>query len=141
MPIEAEYRVYVRPDKLIEKYTLISWKQVWCLHNEVCDRRVRLWFWNLGRGKELKLSQPNIDSAQWKVVGDSDAQLHCHKKAYGYILTYVGDFLVVAEKGSGLGSRRRLQALGKSISPAILVNMDARSRWYFYSIRFDLTLK
>ena len=48
--------------------------------------------------KKYKLLQSNIDQALWTIVEDDGSQFLHEMKKVGYILTYVDDFVIVAEK-------------------------------------------
>ena len=48
--------------------------------------------------KKYKLLQSNIDQALWTIVEDDGSQFLHEMKKVGYVLTYVDDFMIVAEK-------------------------------------------
>ena len=45
--------------------------------------------------KKLKAVQSSIDVALWIIVDQTDEHFDHKRKTYGYVLTYVDDFLLV----------------------------------------------
>ena len=50
------------------------------------------------KGQVLKAMQSSIDVALWILVDDVDQNFDHKRKTYGYLLTYVDDFLLVGTK-------------------------------------------
>ena len=75
------------------------------------------------KNRTFKLLQSNIDQALWTIVqADGYKFLHDMKKV-GYILTYVDDFMMIAENHFEANSRRRFRVTGRSRSLVPFIKM------------------
>ena len=77
------------------------------------------------KDEEYKLLQSNIDQALWTIVEDDGSQFLHEMKKVGYVLTYVDDFMIVAENHFEDSSRRRFRVIGRSRSRVPLIKMEA----------------
>ena len=59
----------------------------------------------------LKAMQSSIDVALWVIVEDKECDFDHERKTYGYLLTYVDDFLLVGPHTFGIRLRRRFGGL------------------------------
>ena len=108
MPKSEEDAVYVKPPKLLEQFHLIGRDTYWKLAKAVYGLRIspRLWgkerYLQLARmrfeikHKALRAMQSSIDVALWTIVEDVEENFDHKRRTYGYLLTYVDDFLIVA---------------------------------------------
>ena len=107
MPTLESETVYVKPPALLEQFHLIKPGTYWKLTKAVYGLRVSPRLRGIERDKQLrqmrfrtkhrvlKAMQSSIDVALWVIVEDKECDFDHERKTYGYLLTYVDDFLVV----------------------------------------------
>ena len=107
MPESEEETVYVKPPKLLEQFNSISSDIYWKFAKAVYGLRISPRVWGKERGlqltkmrfqtnhKILRAIKSSIDVALWTIVDDIDEHFAHKRQTYGYLLTYVDDFLVV----------------------------------------------
>ena len=121
MPTDEDETVYVKPPVLLEQFRLIKPGTYWKLTKAVYGLRVspRLW----GKERDLQLRkmrlrikrkilcavQYSIDVALWILVDKKEENFDHKRKTYGYLLTYVDDFLLI-------GPRHVRNAIAEEIS-------------------------
>ena len=74
--------------------------------------------------KTYKLLQSNIHQALWTIVEDDESRFLHEMKKVGYVLTYVDDFMIVAENHFEDSSRRRFRVTGRSRSRDLLIKTE-----------------
>ena len=110
MPESEEEAVYVKPPKLLEQFHLIEPNTYWKLAKAVYGLRISPRLWGKERDKQLaamhfqirnqqlRAMQSSIDVALWILVDNVDKDFDHKRRTYGYLLTYVDDFLIVAPR-------------------------------------------
>ena len=63
--------------------------------------------------KTLRAMQSSIDVALWIIVDEAEEDFDHKRKTYGYLLTYVDDFLLAGPHMCGKRSRRRFRGSGE----------------------------
>merc|ERR1711973_37264 len=107
MPDSEEDAVYVKPPTLLQQFGLVQPSTYWRLCRALYGLRVSPRLWGKERDlqlsrmrfqikhKKLKAMKLSIDVALWIVVDIHDEDFDHKRKPYGYLLTYVDDFLLV----------------------------------------------
>ena len=110
MPESEEEAVYVKPPRLLEQFHLIEPNTFWKLTKAVYGLRISPRLWGKERDKQLaamrfkirnqqlRAMQSSIDVALWILVDNVDEVFDHKRRTYGYLLTYVDDFLIVAPR-------------------------------------------
>ena len=110
MPVEEEETVYVRPPMFLEQFGLIKPGTYWKLAKAVYGLRVSPRLWGKERdmqlrkmrfrikGRMLKAVQSSIDVALWILIDEKVENFDHQQKTYGYLLTYVDDFLLIGPR-------------------------------------------
>ena len=92
---------------MLEQFNLINPGTYWKLTKAVYGLRISPRLWGKERDlqlkkmrfkikhKTLRAMQSSIDVALWIIVDETDENFDHKRKTYGYLLTYVDDFLVV----------------------------------------------
>ena len=108
-PMPKDEPVYARPPNLLVQYNLVAQNQIWRLDKAVYGLRTSPRLWGQCRdecmtkmriswkNRTYKLLQSNIDQALWTIVQADGYQFLHDMKKVGYVLTYVGDFMMIAE--------------------------------------------
>ena len=107
MPEAEEELVYIKPPNLLVVFQLVASNVYWIARKAVYGLRQSPKQWGLHRDDEvkkmrfrvgkkvLKAIQSSIDVAVWILVEDIDEDFDHKRSTYGYMLTYVDDFLMV----------------------------------------------
>ena len=109
-PMPKDEPVYARPLNLLVQYNLVVQNQIWRLDKAVNGLRTSPRLWGQCRdecmtnmriswkNRTYKLLQSNIDQPLWAIVQSEGYQFLHDVKKVGYVLTYVDDFMMIAEK-------------------------------------------
>ena len=107
---DVQNAVYVKPPALLEQFKLVKSGTFWKLIRAVYGLRVSPRLWGKERDARfrelrflvgnliLRLMQSSIDVALWTVVEDTEEEWDHNRTPYGFVLTYVDDFLVVGPR-------------------------------------------
>merc|ERR1712175_22200 len=107
MPKSEEETVYVKPPTLLQQFGLVQSGTYWKLNRALYGLRISPRLWGKERDlqlkkmrfnikhKKLRAVQSSIDVALWIIVEVTDENFDHKRKTYGYLLTYVDDFLLV----------------------------------------------
>ena len=75
----------------------------------------------------LKVIQSSIGVAFWIVVDDMDENFDHRRKAYGYVLTYVDDFLIIRAANVRKAIEEEISRTWKSKVPETLFSLISRT--------------
>merc|ERR1711867_258638 len=107
MPEDEEDAIYVKPPALLAQFHLVKPNIYWKLHRAVYGLSVSPRLWGKERvlqlkamrfrhgGVRMRATQSSIDVALWIIIEDVVENFDHKRKTYGYLLTYVDDFLLV----------------------------------------------
>ena len=107
MPTDENETVDVKPPTLLEQFRLIKPGTYWKLRKAVYGLRVSPRLWGKERDLQIKKMrfrikwhvlraiQSSIDVALWILVDQAEQDFDHKRRTYGYLLTYVDDFLLV----------------------------------------------
>ena len=102
-----EELIYVKPPALLVAFDLVPSNVYWICRKAIYGLRQSPRDWGKHRdkglkqmrlkvgNKELQFMQSTIDVALWILVEDKEEHFDHKKQTYGYMLTYVDDFLMV----------------------------------------------
>ena len=126
MPQGKDESIYVKPPALLEQFHLVKSNIYWKLHRAVYGLRVSPRLWGKERdlqlrgmrfnngGVRMRAIQSSIDVALWILVEDVLQDFDHKRRTYGYLLTYVDDFLLVGPPNVRNAIEGRFQGFGRS---------------------------
>ena len=109
---DGDKPVYMRPPPLFVSFGLVQPDEIWVARKAIYGLRISPKAWGLKRDSEMRkvrfsdgrkkyrLIRSNVDASMWVIVEDNhNVRCDSLRTAYGYILTYVDDYLYTAGDG------------------------------------------